>query len=59
LFDGVSRELLHPCTLSHRASLNGIVDKDLKWILPNYLFASSDAGGEHAAVIYSLIGTAD
>jgi hypothetical protein len=24
----------------------------------NYLFAGSDAGGEHAAAIYSLIGTA-
>jgi hypothetical protein len=59
LFDCVSRERLHPCALSHGASLNGIVDKDLKWILPNCLFASSDAGGEHAAAIYSLIGTAN
>jgi hypothetical protein len=58
-FDCVSRERLHPCALSHGASLNGIVDKDLKWILPNCLFASSDAGGEHAAAIYSLIGAAN
>ena len=34
-----------PCARSH-------------WGRKNYLFAGSDAGGERAAIIYSLIGTA-
>ncbi len=31
--------------------------KAFAYLLKNWLFAGSDSGGEHAAVLYSLIGT--
>ncbi len=40
---------------------NNIAERELRAVAlgrKNYLFAGSDAGGEHAAALYSLIGTA-
>ena len=40
---------------------NNIAERALRAVAlgrKNYLFAGSDAGGEHAAALYSLIGTA-
>ena len=39
---------------------NNIAEIDLRGVAvgrKNWLFAGSDSGGEHAAVLYSLIGT--
>ncbi len=43
-----------------RHSDNNIAEIDLRGVAigrKNWLFAGSDSGGEHAAVLYSLIGT--
>jgi hypothetical protein len=40
---------------------NNTAERELRAVAlgrKNYLFARSDAGGEHAAALYSLIGTA-
>jgi hypothetical protein len=63
----LERELAGPdfhrgeqCTFS-QGTHNNVAERALRAVAlgrKNYLFAGSDAGGERAAAIYSLIGTA-
>jgi transposase len=49
------------CDDGHLEIDNNAAERSLRAVTlgrKNYLFAGSDAGGERAAVIYSLIGTA-
>jgi transposase len=53
--------LMHYCDDGHLEIDNNAAERSLRAVVlgrKNYLFAGSDAGGERAAAIYGLIGTA-
>jgi transposase len=57
----MSNELMRFCDDGHLEIDNNAAERSLRGVVlgrKNYLFCGSDAGGERAAAIYGLIGTA-